>query len=1357
MNYQDKTKEELLQELKDLENKYNSIVDLYKKRHLWSETNRNSSGENQFQKNNDNSFLTAFSFQLTNLLNNDDIIKDIALPQIKQYTGASYAHFSIYDAEKKALTIQHIETDATLLNIIIKATGKKIFETVSPVSEKTYKHILTEKIGVVNSLTELSFGAIPPKTDNILRDVTGFYHFYPIAHINSGKLYGITVLAFKKNDQLPSADLLEMYSNLLSVTIKRKHSEQEMIKAKEKAEENEKKYRRLADNVTDVVWITDLEMNPVYISPSVERVLGVKPEDFLKRPLTHTYPPASIEKFKKTLTEQFAKEQDPDADKNRIFQLEIERYYANGTLGWDAINATFIRDEQMKPVAIQGVSHDITERKQAEEALRKSEATNRNKLKAILEPEGDIETLNLADIIDTDELQTLMEDLFKTMNMGGAILDVSGKVLVSNTMEDICAKFHRVYPETAKNCLESDLALASGVPVGTFKAYRCKNNMWDMVSPIMIGGKHLGNIYIGQFFYEDEHVDYELFRKQARHHGFDETEYLAALDRVPRLKRETVASAMAFYAKFAGMISSLSISKIKLSRDIAQRKKAEKALQEKNNLLKRIFDSNFDLVALTDLKGTFTLVGKSHEILGYDNDYLIGKKVMEFVHPDDVDIVSKEFAHFQKTGINRKVKYRYKRIDGQYLWFETVGSFLRDEKGNPEQILFNTRNVTERKKAEEALRSNYALLQIAGETARFGGWSVDLENNTATWSDAVADIHEVPRGYAPPVEEGINFYAPEWHDKITQVFNDCAQKGIPYNEEMEIITAKEKRLWVRTNARAVKDENGRISKVQGSFQDITERKQAELALKESEEKFKTIFNMSQSLICIADINTATFKFINPSFIKILGYSEQELLNKSFLEFIHPDDVKSTREVVEKKLQTGITVQTFENRYRCKNGNYCWLNWNSYPVPEKGITYAIAHDVTELKKNEKELQEKNEEYEAINEELRQTNEELYEAKEKAEEANRLKTEFLNNMSHEVRTPMNGIIGFSEMLDKPDITEEKRKYYSKIVQNSSHQLLRIIDDILEISTLETRQEKPNETELCLNDLLMELFSIFNLKSKEKNIPLYLKKQLHDTQSHIISDKTKLNKIIGNLIENALKFTSEGFIEFGYYLEKAKMILYVKDTGTGISPKNHKIVFERFSQEDKEISREHGGLGLGLSICKENAQLLGGDITLESEKGKGSTFYVTIPYKPAKSVNDNISKNFKGTKITNDKHTILVAEDEEVNYLYIEALFEDVMEDDFNLIHAKNGKEAFEICTSNKNIDLVLMDIKMPVMNGHEATEKIKSEFPNLPIIAQTAYSTESDKQFALKHGCNDFISKPIDKEKLFGMINKYLIIK
>ncbi|OFX62166.1 MAG: hypothetical protein A2046_10070 [Bacteroidetes bacterium GWA2_30_7] len=400
---------------------------------------------------------------------------------------------------------------------------------------------------------------------------------------------------------------------------------------------------------------------------------------------------------------------------------------------------------------------------------------------------------------------------------------------------------------------------------------------------------------------------------------------------------------------------------------------------------------------------------------------------------------------------------------------------------------------------------------------------------------------------------------------------------------------------------------------------------------------------------------------------------------------------------------------------------------------------------ELEQSNHEIKNLNEEYEAINEELRQTNQQLTEAKEKAEESNRLKTAFLQNMSHEIRTPMNAIVGFSNILDRTDLSPEKRKSFTTIIINSSNQLLSIVTDILTISSIETSQEKINIEKVCINNIIVEMLSIFKNQANNQNISIYAKQHLTNKQSEIYTDKTKITQILSNLISNSLKFTHEGFVEFGYILKDNFLEFYVKDSGIGIKPEMQEKIFERFRQAEIGTRRHYGGTGLGLSISKGFIELLGGKIWVKSEINNGSIFYFTLPYKPVYEI-DNSKANQK-----ENATTVLVAEDEEYNFLFIEELLIDMH---LKLIHAKNGKETVEICKSNPNINLILMDIKMPVMDGHSAAIQIKEFLPDLPIIAQSAYALQYEKEKYNGVAFDDYITKPIQEEDLKHKVMKYL---
>jgi CheY-like chemotaxis protein len=387
-------------------------------------------------------------------------------------------------------------------------------------------------------------------------------------------------------------------------------------------------------------------------------------------------------------------------------------------------------------------------------------------------------------------------------------------------------------------------------------------------------------------------------------------------------------------------------------------------------------------------------------------------------------------------------------------------------------------------------------------------------------------------------------------------------------------------------------------------------------------------------------------------------------------------------------------------------------------------------------------------------IRKENEkEIILAKTRAEESDKLKSAFLSNLSHEIRTPLNAIIGFSSLITDSDLTHQEKKNLSDVVYKNSNDLLKLIEDLIEISEIETGQLNIKKSECSINKILNELRDSFIEEDKKSNgVKLSLRKEIPNDDFTILTDPIRLKQVLYNLMSNACKFTEQGFVEYGYtFRDDHNLLFYVIDTGVGIDPEKQKNIFSAFRQGDDSNTRKFGGMGLGLAISKHIVEKLGGKIWFSTSPGSGSTFYFTIPYIP-------VRLKFEPTLIEEKKEvfnwknkTILIADDIDINFAFLKAA---VKNTNAEVIWAKNGKEAVDLVQSNPDISIVLMDIIMPEMDGFEATRRIKQINSNLPVVCQTAYPSKENYLASLECGFDTYLAKPIKVQGMLQVIDKYM---
>ncbi|OFX23020.1 MAG: hypothetical protein A2033_16415 [Bacteroidetes bacterium GWA2_31_9] len=802
---------------------------------------------------------------------------------------------------------------------------------------------------------------------------------------------------------------------------------------------------------------------------------------------------------------------------------------------------------------------------------------------------------------------------------------------------------------------------------------------------------------------------------------------------------------------------------LSLSRDISERKKYEFNLIKERNKARQILETIESIIVAIDVNGNVSMINrKGCEVLGYSENEIIGKNWFKnfLLQPDGTEklyLIFKQLISGSLAGIDY---YENEIItkNGEIKTIAWHNSFLIDEE-KISGTLSSGEDITEKIKLKNELQYNEHLLKEAQTVAKLGYYEFDILTGFWTSSDELNNIFGIDSDYQKDVNSWLGIIHPDYKEEMQAYLTQhVLTEGKFFDKSYKIIQKNtELTLWVHGLGSLIYDKDRKPIKMFGTIQDINDKMLilAELKLKneeylatneelvqaneelikakditeESERRIRTMFSSSNAGFVVINAKGKLIEW-NKTFIDYFGYTDDEFKNYSSKDITYYEDVEESFNKLNKIKAGEITDFRIEKRFVKKDKSIFWADMFVSALKKKDVVVAfigVVNDITYRKEFE---------------------EQLILAKNKAEESDRLKSAFLANVSHEIRTPMNGIMGFAQMLANPDVTFEKRKFYSEIITNNCNQLLSILNDILDVSKIETGQMKIYNEAVNINNVMLEMTSFFKPHATKSNISLFSKKEVPDEFAIVNTDLTKLRQIFTNLLSNAIKFTSRGVVEFGYSLKKYNIEFYVKDTGIGILSDLQDKIFDRFRQAETSFTKHYGGTGLGLSISKGYVELMGGKIWLESEINKGTTFFFSIPI----CETDKIYKYNSDFEENNERLiTVLIAEDEEINFLFIEEI---LLPFKYKLLHAKNGQEAIEIFEKNKSINLILMDIKMPIKNGFEATEEIRIINSKVPVIAQTAYALSEDIEKLKKFGFNDILTKPMTEKGLLDIIKKYI---
>ncbi|WP_372651398.1 PAS domain S-box protein [Draconibacterium sp.] len=775
-------------------------------------------------------------------------------------------------------------------------------------------------------------------------------------------------------------------------------------------------------------------------------------------------------------------------------------------------------------------------------------------------------------------------------------------------------------------------------------------------------------------------------------------------------------------------------ARIAAVRDISERYRLQNEIKKEQDKQNRLLD---DLPGVAyncknNERWSMNFISKgSYALLGYKPEELIEGGSIDFyslIHPDDIKHIQEAIRNAIDQNKSFEIEYRIfnKQKQEKWVWERGKAVYHNDE------ILLEgfISDITRRKKLAKSNEMLSKAIESSPVSIIITGIEGHIEYVNSCFETVTGYKKEEVLGKKPAIlKSGLQ------DSKIYKQMWATIKAGGIWQGELVNKKKSGEFFWEHVNISPIYNETGLIEQFISVRENITEKKQtlkelqkAKETAEQNERRFKALHNASFGGITIHD--KGLILDCNQGLSNITGYSHEELLGMDGMKLIAADQ----REIVMKKILSEYD-KPYETVGLRKNGQTYPLRIQGKMIPynNKLVRVTEFRDITEQKEIEKEL---------------------VRAKENAEQSDKLKSSFLANMSHEIRTPMNGILGFTELLRDQELSLQQRTEFIDVIQNSGERMLNTINDIIDISKIESGMVIAHMQDINLPALIKELYIFFEQSMKLKGITFKLNENNGNPVMLLHTDPDKLNSILTNLIRNAYKFTSSGTIEFGYTTSKNHINFFVKDTGVGIPQERQQAIFERFVQADIADSRVFEGSGLGLAITKSYTEMLNGTISLESEVGKGTTFYVSLPMQATINSQQTTPSELQliDNVLQQNKLKILIAEDDTISIELLKLLVRDIASE---ILVANNGKKAVEMARNTPDLNLILMDIKMPVIDGYTATKMIREFNTSVKIIAQSAFAQTEDIKKANSAGCDDFISKPINRKLLIETINELFL--